>query len=79
MTTRGCRVLFIRVLGFSFVDVLRIQSHTLDIGDLLRGVDWKGRQPFVLPILLQVEKKGIRQSNVIREIKPRRKKSGDLP
>ena len=79
MTTRGGRVLLIRVLNLGLVDVLGVQGRTLDIDGLLRGVDWKRRKPLVIPIFLQVEEKGIRQSNVIGEIKPRRKKSGGLP
>ena len=62
-------VLLVRILDLGFIDVLGVQSRTFNIGDLLRGVDWKGRQPFVIPVLLQVEEKGIHQWNMIREMK----------
>ena len=43
MTTRRGRVLLVGFFDLGLVDVLGVQGRTLDIGDLLRGVDWKGR------------------------------------
>ena len=59
-TTRG-RVLLIGFFDLGLVDVLGVQGRTFDIDDLLRGVDWKGRKPLVIPILLQVEENRIYQ------------------
>ena len=78
MTTRGGRVLLIRVFNLGFVDVLRVQGRTLDIDDLLRGIDWKGRKPLVIPILLQVEENRIYQCSVNREIKTKKQDGGRL-
>ena len=61
MTTRRGRVLLVRVLNLGLVDILGVQGRTFDIDDLLRGVDWKGRKPLVIPILLPVEENRIYQ------------------
>ena len=61
MTTRRGRVLLVGFFDLSLVDVLGVQGRTFDIDDLLRGVDWKGRKPLVIPILLQVEENRIYQ------------------
>ena len=59
MTTRRGRVLLVGFFDLGLVDVLGVQGRTFDIDDLLRGVDWKGRKPLVIPILLQVEENRI--------------------